>query len=105
MDLATIIGLIGGAACIVMSVLTSGGTMGGIIDPPSIFMTIGGSWMALFICAPINKVLPLWRSQSGADPWPVCILLPKSDLRPEPALPPAQKRLLAAPSVQTSHRR
>ena len=53
MDLATIIGLIGGAACIVMSILTSGGTIGGVIDPPSIFMTIGGSWMALFICAPI----------------------------------------------------
>ena len=50
MDLATIIGLIGGAACIVMSILTSGGTIGGVIDPPSIFMTIGGSWMALFIC-------------------------------------------------------
>ena len=35
MDIATIIGIIGGAACIVMSVLTSGGTMGGIIDIPS----------------------------------------------------------------------
>ena len=57
MDLATIIGLIGGAACIVMSVLTSGGTMGGIIDVPSMFMTIGGSIMALFICAPLNRVI------------------------------------------------
>ena len=60
MDLSTIIGLVGGAACIVMSILTSGGTIGGVIDPPSIFMTIGGSWMALFICAPLNKCLGLF---------------------------------------------
>ena len=60
MDISTIIGLVGGAACIVMSVLTSGGTMGGIIDVPSLFMTIGGSWMALFICAPLNKCLGLF---------------------------------------------
>ena len=53
MDIATIIGIIGGAACIVMSVLTSGGTMGGIIDIPSVFMTVGGSYAAIFIAAPI----------------------------------------------------
>ena len=66
MDLATIIGLIGGAACIVMSILTSGGTIGGVIDPPSIFMTIGGSWMALFICAPLNKCLGLFSVMGRA---------------------------------------
>jgi Flagellar motor component len=57
MDLATIIGLIGGAGMIVMSVLTSGGSMGDIIDIPSVFMTIGGSFMALFICGPLKKTL------------------------------------------------
>ena len=35
MDIASIIGIVGGAAMIVMSVVTSGGTMGGIIDIPS----------------------------------------------------------------------
>ena len=30
MDIATILGIVGGAAMVVMSVLTSGGTMGGI---------------------------------------------------------------------------
>ena len=60
MDLATIIGLIGGAGMIVMSVLTSGGSMGDIFDPPSIFMTIGGSFMALLICGPLKKTLGIF---------------------------------------------
>lgn len=57
MDIATIIGLIGGTACIVMSVITSGGTMMGIIDIPSVFMTIGGSFCALMIVAPLKDVM------------------------------------------------
>ncbi len=57
MDIATIIGLVGGTACIVMSVITSGGTMMGIIDFPSVFMTIGGSFCALMIVAPLKDVL------------------------------------------------
>ena len=50
MDIASLLGIVGGAAMIVMSVLTSGGTLGGIIDIPSVFMTIGGSYFAMFIC-------------------------------------------------------
>lgn len=61
MDIATIIGFIGGAACIVMSVLTSGGTLGGIIDIPSVFMTIGGSWASIFIMAPLSKAVGVFR--------------------------------------------
>lgn len=57
MDIATIIGLVGGVGCVVMSVLTSGGTMGGIIDLPSVFMVIGGSFCALLIVAPLKDVL------------------------------------------------
>jgi len=66
MDIATIIGIIGGAACIIMSVLTSGGTLGGIIDVPSMFMTIGGSYFSLFIVAPLNKCLGLFKVMSKA---------------------------------------
>ena len=61
MDIATIIGLIGGAACIVMSVLTSGGTLGGIIDIPSVFMTIGGSYAAIFISVPLSKAIGIFK--------------------------------------------
>ena len=66
MDIATIIGIVGGAACIVMSVLTSGGTMGGIIDIPSVFMTIGGSYAAMFIAAPIKKALGMFKVMAKA---------------------------------------
>jgi len=59
MDLATIIGLVGGTACVVMSVLTSGGTIGGIIDIPSVIMTVGGSFCALLIVAPLKDVLTM----------------------------------------------
>ena len=61
MDIATIIGFIGGAALIVMSVLTSGGSLMGIIDIPSVFMTIGGSYMAIFIMAPISKAVGVFK--------------------------------------------
>ena len=60
MDIATILGLIGGAVCIVMSVLTSGGTLGGIIDVPSIIFVFGGSFFALFIAYPMSSVLGIF---------------------------------------------
>lgn len=60
MDISTIIGIVGGAACIVMSVLTSGGTLGGIIDIPSVFMTIGGSYAAMCVAVPLKKAIGLF---------------------------------------------
>ena len=61
MDIATIIGFVGGAALIVMSVLTSGGSLMGIIDIPSVLMTIGGSYMAIFIMSPISKAVGVFK--------------------------------------------
>jgi chemotaxis protein MotA len=61
MDIATIIGIIGGGACIAMSVITSGGSISGIIDIPSLFMTIGGSFFSLFICAPLSVCLGMFK--------------------------------------------
>lgn len=66
MDLASIIGIVGGAACIIMSVITSGGSLGGIIDIPSIIMTIGGSYFAIFIAAPLKKALGLFKIMGRA---------------------------------------
>ena len=66
MDIATILGIVGGAAMVVMSVLTSGGTMGGIIDIPSVFMTIGGSYFAMFIAAPLKKCLGMFKVMGRA---------------------------------------
>ncbi|MCI7435774.1 MAG: motility protein A [Spirochaetia bacterium] len=61
MDIATIIGFVGGAALIVMSVLTSGGSLMGIIDIPSVLMTIGGSYMAIFIMSPMSKAVGVFK--------------------------------------------
>ena len=66
MDIASLLGIVGGAAMIVMSVLTSGGTLGGIIDIPSVFMTIGGSYFAMFIAAPLKKVLGMFKVMGKA---------------------------------------
>ena len=66
MDIASLLGIVGGAAMIVMSVLTSGGTLGGIIDIPSVFMTIGGSYFAMFIAAPLKKALGMFKIMGKA---------------------------------------
>lgn len=61
MDIATIIGLVGGLAAIIMSVITSGGSLMGIIDIPSVFMTIGGSFCAILIVSPMKDVLHTFK--------------------------------------------
>lgn len=66
MDIASLIGIVGGAAMIVMSVMTSGGSLFGIIDVPSALMTIGGSYFAMFIAAPLKKVLGLFKVMGKA---------------------------------------
>lgn len=61
MDIATLVGFIGGAACIFIGVATSGGSLAGLIDIPSLLVTIGGSYMALFIMAPLGSVLSMFK--------------------------------------------
>ncbi len=60
MDLATIIGFFGGMAMIFVGVFTSGGSIMGIIDIPSVFVTIGGSYFSLWICAPMNQAIGIF---------------------------------------------
>ena len=61
MDFASLIGIVGGAICIVVSVVASGGSIVGILDLPSVFMTIGGSYFAMFIAAPLKKALRIFK--------------------------------------------
>ena len=61
MDIATIIGLVGGVAAIIMSVITSGGSLMGIIDSASVFMTIGGSFCAILSVSPMKDVLHTFK--------------------------------------------
>src|SRR5574344_783327 len=66
MDISTLIGMVGGAACILIGVLTSGGTLMGILDIPSIFVTVGGSYAALFILAPMNEAIGIFGNMARA---------------------------------------
>lgn len=66
MDIASIIGIVGGATVIVLGVATSGGSLGGIIDIPSVFVTIGGSYATLFIVAPLKQALGLFKCMGRA---------------------------------------
>ncbi|MDY6031426.1 MAG: motility protein A [Treponemataceae bacterium] len=61
MDIATIIGLVGGVVCVVMSVLTSGGHLSGIFDVPSLIFVFGGSFFALFTSYPLKQVLGIFK--------------------------------------------
>ena len=60
MDIMTIIGIIGGLVCIVMSVITSGGTLGGIWDFPSFIFTVIGSYTAMCVAYPMKYVVGVW---------------------------------------------
>ena len=61
MDIATIIGLIGGFAAIFLGVISSGSSVMNIVDVPSIFVTVGGSYFSLFIAAPLNQCLASFK--------------------------------------------
>lgn len=60
MDIASIIALVGGGAVIVLGVITSGGSLGGIIDIPSVFVTVGGSFFSLFFCGTLKDIVNLF---------------------------------------------
>jgi len=60
MDIATIIGFIGGIAMVFLGVFSGGASIMGIIDIPSVIIVIGGSYMALFVSSPMNIALGLW---------------------------------------------
>src|SRR5574344_2638747 len=66
MDIASLIGVVGGAACIFIGVITSGGSLMGIVDIPSIFVTFGGSYASLFLLAPINEVVGVFANLGRA---------------------------------------
>lgn len=57
MDIASIIAFVGGLGVVLLGVVTSGGSIGGIIDIPSVFVTVGGSFFALFFCGTIKEVI------------------------------------------------
>lgn len=61
MDIATLIGLIGAAAMIVMAILTSGGSLMTYMDVPSFFMTVIGSYLVLFVQVSMSEALGVFN--------------------------------------------
>ncbi|MDR0784693.1 MAG: MotA/TolQ/ExbB proton channel family protein [Treponema sp.] len=60
MNIATILGLVGSLAMTVMAIYTSGGTIATYMDLPSFFMTVVGSYLALFTFSSIPSALGMW---------------------------------------------
>ena len=61
MDFASIIGFFGGLAMIILGVFSSGGSIKGIWDLASVFVTVGGSYFSIWICAPISQAIGIWK--------------------------------------------
>ncbi|HKL86978.1 MAG TPA: motility protein A [Treponemataceae bacterium] len=60
MDIASFIGIIGGLGVVVFGAF-KGGSLGGLIDIPSIFITIGGSYLCLFSTYPLSYCLGIFN--------------------------------------------
>jgi chemotaxis protein MotA len=61
MDLATIVGLGGGTAMIVMAMYTSGGQITTYMDLPSALMTVAGSWFALVLTYKLKDGIGIFK--------------------------------------------
>jgi chemotaxis protein MotA len=66
MDLATIIGFVGAFGMMIMSIYTSGGSLGTIMDLPSFLMVAVGSYFALMTSVPLSEALGLFKIMGKA---------------------------------------
>ncbi|MDR1866855.1 MAG: MotA/TolQ/ExbB proton channel family protein [Treponema sp.] len=62
MNISTIIGLVGCFSMTVMAIYTSGGTILTYADLPSFFMTVVGSYFAVFTFCSVPEALGLWKT-------------------------------------------
>ena len=60
MDIASFIGIFGGLGIVFFGAFV-GGSLGGLIDIPSMFITIGGSYMCLFSTYPLSYVIGIFK--------------------------------------------
>ncbi|MGP1432119.1 MAG: motility protein A [Treponema sp.] len=60
MDIASFIGIFGGLGIVFFGAFI-GGSLGGLIDIPSMFITIGGSYMCLFLTYPLSYTLGVFK--------------------------------------------
>ena len=60
MDIATFIGIFGGMGCVIFGSYMSG-SLNGLLDLPSVFVTIGGSYACLFITYPLSYAVGIFK--------------------------------------------
>ncbi|WP_319763989.1 MotA/TolQ/ExbB proton channel family protein [Maridesulfovibrio sp.] len=60
MDIATLIGIVGGFGLIIATIVM-GGNVGGFIDPPSLVVVVGGTFASAFIMFPMGVVLKSFK--------------------------------------------
>ncbi len=63
MDIASFIGLFGGLGVVAFGAFV-GGSLGGLIDVASMFITIGGSYMCLFLTYPLSYTIGIFKVMS-----------------------------------------
>lgn len=61
MDFATIVGIVAGFACIILSMYASGGEVFTYLDPASALMTIGGSFFALLMNYSFKEMIAIFK--------------------------------------------
>lgn len=75
MDIATVIGLVGGFGLIITTIMM-GGNAGGFVDIPSVVVVIGGTFAATFVMFPLKTIIGtikvamksiFFKSQDPAD--------------------------------------
>lgn len=59
MDIASFIGTFGGIAVFILGILSGGAGFGAYIDIPSVFVTLGGTIMGMFLAYPMNNLKDL----------------------------------------------
>lgn len=57
MDISTVLGLVVGTVCVIVSIFWGGGTPMRFVDPASVFIVFGGTIGALLIAYPMPKLL------------------------------------------------
>ncbi len=62
MDLASIIGIVGAFAMVIMGIFTSGGSIMTYVDLPSFLIVVVGSYFALFINYPMSMTLGIFST-------------------------------------------
>jgi chemotaxis protein MotA len=59
MDIASFIGIVGGLTVVIIGAFL-GGSLGGLIDIASVFITVGGSYFCLFLNYPLSNCIGLF---------------------------------------------